>query len=66
MRVCAHDRNTEFLACQHVGGADTSGDHSCSGTVCTGIGALSPAQTEFHNAVAVRGPAYTGSLGGDQ
>ena len=62
----AADRDVEHLAAEHVGGADTSGDHGSSCAVDRCVGTLGPAAAEFHHTVARGGPDDAGSLRGDQ
>ena len=58
--------NAKKLSAKNVGCTDTAADHSSPGSINAGIRPLSPAQSEFHDAVALCRIAYSCSLGCDQ
>ena len=56
----------EHLAAEHVGGADTAGDHGRPGSVDACVRSLGPAETKFHDSVASGRMDDAGGLGGDE
>ena len=66
MGVGSLHRHVEHFAGEHVGGADTAGDHGGSGAVDSRVRSLGPAQAELHDAVALGRVDDALGLGGDQ
>ena len=62
MRMCTLHRNIKKLTSKHIGGSDTSADHRSARTVHAGVRSLRAAQSEFHDAVALRGINHAGCL----
>ena len=62
----SHDRDIKHLAGKHIRCADTSADHSGSGSIKSGIRSLSTAETKFHDTVSLCRMDNTGCFCRDQ
>ena len=66
MSVSSLNRNVKKLSCKYIGSTDTSGNHSCSCTIDTGIRSLGTAKAEFHHTTTVSCVDHPGCLSGNQ